>query len=167
MLRYCSLAMHKPVLFGLVLLGLIATPASAERWRIVARAGEVTSYVDMTSVRRLGNRVRYWAEIRYPSPQSGGTVRFERVGYFQDRVPIYFDRVRYLIEADCIERHYRVVRSRSLFEGRIVRSDGTDGAGHRAARGTLAGIVLDAACSFGPIPRDTSGDQRFRTTGTS
>ena len=166
-MRYCSPAMPKPVLFSLILMGLIATPASAERWRIVARAGEVTSYVDMTSVRRLGNRVRYWAEIRYPSAQPGGTVRFERIGYFQERVPIYFDRVRYLIEADCIERQYRVVRSRSLFEGRIIRSDGSDGASHRAARGTLADIVLDVACSFGPIPRDTSGDQRIRTTGTS
>src|SRR5688500_9323318 len=122
--------MYRLILFGLALLGAIEAPASAERWRIVARAGQVTSYVDMTSIRRLGNRVRYWVEIRYASAQRGGSVRFERVGYFQERVPVYFNRVRYLMEADCIERHYRVLRSRSLFDGRIIQSGGADDAGH-------------------------------------
>jgi hypothetical protein len=84
----------------------------------------------------------------------------------QERVPLYFDRVQYLMVAECIERRYRVVRSRSLFEGRVIRSEGADGASHHAAPGSLADVVLNVACAFGPIPRDNAGDQRLRTTGT-
>jgi hypothetical protein len=159
--------MRRLVLVSATLASFIATPAIAQQWQMAARAGPVTGFVDRASVRRTGNRVRYWAELRYATPQTGGTVRFERVAYLQDVATIHFDRVQYYQEADCIERRYRVLRSISWFERRMVQADGAEGRNHHAERGSLADMVLNVACTFGPTPRDNSGDQRIRTTAAS
>jgi hypothetical protein len=56
--------MRGPLLaLGLTMLGA-GSAASAENWRVSSSGGEAVGYVDVDSIRRDGDTVTFWREVR-------------------------------------------------------------------------------------------------------
>ncbi len=64
----------------LALLCSVATPAFAETWRLAAGSESAREYVDVDSIVRDGDTVRFSRETRFPSLQSLESIpRFDRL----------------------------------------------------------------------------------------
>jgi hypothetical protein len=98
----------KRALFALpLLLTAASAPALSENWRATGSTGGAVGYVDTDSVKRQGDEVRFWTEIRYSEPQSLPAGKL-------------FDRMAALVEIDCRAKTYRSVRIRANLGGRLV-----------------------------------------------
>lgn len=92
-----------------LLLAMAGSPALAENWRKAGSMGDVVGYVDTDDIKRDGDKVRFWTQIRYPEPQ--GLPSGHR-----------FDRMAALVEIDCTAKTYRTLRTRANLGDRLVYS---------------------------------------------
>jgi len=110
--------------------------ALAQDWRFAGRSSTDDVYVDAGSVRRTGQRVRYWVEYRHRAVQtlSGGTR---------------FDSSSAYVDADCDELSYTLLQQQASLGGRVAVSPYTPSDGTRYARpGTLVATEIQFACSL-------------------
>lgn len=89
------------------LLAMASAPASAENWRASGSSDGAIGYIDTDSVKRNGDRIRFWTEIRLPEPHSAPSG--ER-----------FDRMGALVEIDCRARTYRNLKGRANLGDRLI-----------------------------------------------
>jgi hypothetical protein len=96
------------------------------------------AFIDTDSIRREGDRVSFWREVRWPEPRAlegGGR----------------FDRIAALYEGDCRAMTMRTMEVRAKLAGEIVYSGRASGEVESPAPGTNGHVDLRAAC-FGDWP---------------
>ena len=111
-----------------------ATPAAAENWRASSSTGpDAAAFIDTDSIRRSGDRVTFWREVRWAEPRTlpGGTR---------------FDRVATHYEADCRAMTLQSMRMRALMGADAIFDDSERGEIERITEGTTAHTDLRAAC---------------------
>lgn len=126
-------------------LAVSATPACGQEWRVAVADGGTARYVDIASVQREGDDVRYWAELRLNTPQvlaNGASV----------------DRIAEYVFVNCREMTFRSEQREVLLgavslSGRYRPDEPPD----HARPGTRRDIELRAVC-FGEWPK-------YRATG--
>ena len=88
-------------------LAVLASPAFAENWRASSSADGATAFIDVESIRRDGDRVTFWREVRWPEVRSlGDGTRFDRVANHY--------------EADCRAMRFRSVALQARLETEVV-----------------------------------------------
>jgi hypothetical protein len=90
-----------------LLLAMGISPALAENWRRMGTVGDSVGYVDRDSIKRSGDKVRFWRDVRSPEPQTAPTG---------DR----FDSASVLIEVNCRTKTFRYLRQRAKLGGRVI-----------------------------------------------
>ncbi|HYD14691.1 MAG TPA: surface-adhesin E family protein [Allosphingosinicella sp.] len=118
------------------LAALLATalPASAqESWRPASRAGQQRAFIDTSSLRRTGDKVRFRREIRMGETRSfSDGTRYDRIGSF--------------MEMDCRARTLQTLEAYAMLGAAVVvRQDG-DGQIEPVRAGSTADADLRAAC---------------------
>jgi hypothetical protein len=117
-----------------LLLAMVSSPALAEKWREAASSGDVVGYIDTDAIKRKGDKIRFWSEVRFPEPQTAPTGH-------------RFDRMAALIEVDCRAKTYRSLRNRAnlgdrlIYEGKVA-NDSAD----PVTPGTNADVELRSVC---------------------
>lgn len=110
-------------------------PAFAQQpsWRAASRAGDQQAFIDTTSIRRTGDRVRFLREIRMSGiRQFQGGERYDRIGA--------------VIEVDCQARTLVTISLYAkLGDATIASGDGDDEI-EPVRPGTNADTDLRAAC---------------------
>lgn len=126
--------MHaRNIIFGLLIM-LPGSPVLAENWREVAKNGGVAGYIDMDAIKRDGDKVRYWLELRLPEAQTAPTG--ER-----------FDRMAAMVEINCRTKSYLSLRNRANLGDRLIYKGKTPFAEVRTVQpGTPADAELRAVC---------------------
>lgn len=120
-------------IFGLSL-ALLSTPALPETWREVAKVNDVSGYIDTDDIKRDGDKVRFWMELRLPAPRTAPTG--ER-----------FDRMAAMVEINCRSKTYRALRYRASMDGRTIHEGKSPGRSARPVRpGTAADNEMRAVC---------------------
>lgn len=114
---------------------LASLPATAQQqsWRQSSTSGEQTAYIDTATIRRDGDKVRFWREVRSAAPMTFETgERFDRLGAHME----VDCRARTLVNLEVYAK---------LGEEEIGRGPG-DGAVEPIADGSTADTDLRAAC---------------------
>lgn len=90
-----------------------AASAQAPEWRLASSDGDNQAFIDTASIRRDGDKVRFWREIRTPEPVTlEGGLRFDRLGS--------------LGEVDCRARTRRTLELYAKLDGEeIARGEDT------------------------------------------
>jgi hypothetical protein len=109
------------------------TPAFAENWRLAAGNDTAREYVDVESIVRNGNRVRFTRETRFPSLQS------------IESVP-NFDRLLTLHAGDCGARSLQRLQITAKRGTEVVGTFEGDRAIEAAEPGSIAAGILSAVC---------------------
>ena len=118
----------------------MASPAAAETWRASSRAEGATAYIDVDSIRREGDRVSFWREVRWPEIRSlDGGLRF--------------DRIAALYDGDCRAMTLRSTAIRAKLGQEVVLAGDEPGEVETASPGSTAAVDLRSAC-FGDWPAD-------------
>jgi hypothetical protein len=115
-----------------------AAPAQAETWRSSSSGMGAVAYIDTDSIRRDGDRVSFWREVRWPEARtldSGGR----------------FDRIAARYEGDCRAMTLRPIEIRAKLAGEIVFSGDSTAEVETPPPGTNGHTDLRAAC-FGDWP---------------
>ena len=120
----------------LIILGTLAgsTAAFAQDWQLAARSSIDDVYIDASTVRRTGQRVRFWAEYRHRTVQtlSDGTS---------------YDTSRSLIEADCQDMSFTALQNSGSLQGRNVIGAYRPTAGMSYAQpGSVIARQIEYAC---------------------
>jgi hypothetical protein len=116
------------------LLALASAPASSENWRKSGSTGGAIGYIDTDSLKRDGDKIRFWTEVRLPEPQSAPSG--ER-----------FDRMAALVEIDCRAKTYRNLKSRANLGDRLIHQGKVPkGAPDPVRPGTNIHVQLRAVC---------------------
>jgi hypothetical protein len=119
----------------LIFLSLVAlaTPAFAENWRASSASDQAAAFIDVDSIRRDGDRVTFWREVRWPTAQrlSDGTR---------------FDRIANLYEADCRAMRFRSLQVQARLETEVILGGEEEGEEEVAEPGSTAEVDLRAAC---------------------
>jgi hypothetical protein len=111
-----------------LLVGLTGSPALSAKWRASSSKDEIVAYIDTDAIRRKGDQVSFWRELRWPGPQTlGNGVRY--------------DRMAALFRANCRSMTFRSLRNRLLFDAK----DDNDEI-HIAEPGSNGEADLRAAC---------------------
>lgn len=113
---------------------LALSAAQAESWRASSTAMGATAYIDTDSIRREGDQVRYWREIRWPG------VRTLETG-------TRYDRLMNLNQANCATKKVRSLEVRLKLGDKVVVSDFTPGEVEAVKPGTTLETDLRAVCS--------------------
>jgi len=110
---------------------IIAVPAIASTWVNVGKNNAGNSYeVDLASVERNGNLVTFTVRAKYaPSVAATGADGFTAIR-----------------QANCADRTYVDIHTDYMKGGKVLNSTPQEDK-HTAASGTIAGSVLDKACS--------------------
>ena len=120
-------------IFGLSLV-LAGSPALAENWREVAKKDGVVGYIDTDAIKRDGDKVRYWMELRLPEAQTAPTGQ-------------RFDRMAAMVEINCRTKSYLSLRNRANLGDRMIYKGKTPFAEVRTVQpGTPAEAELRAVC---------------------
>jgi hypothetical protein len=120
------------------LMVLLPAPAAAETWRASSRAEGAVAFIDVDSIRREGDRVSFWREVRWPEARAlDGGLRFDRIG------------ARY--EGDCRTMTLRSMAIRAKLDQQVVLASEEAGDVETAEPGSTAEIDLRSAC-FGEWP---------------
>jgi hypothetical protein len=100
-------------IIGLGLLCALATsPATAENWRPSSADGDVVASIDTDAIRRKGDEIWFWRELRWPEPQTlENGVRY--------------DRMAALFKGNCRTMSYISLRNRLRLGTRLL-FDGQD-----------------------------------------
>jgi hypothetical protein len=112
---------------------LAASPALAENWRASSHGQGIMAFIDVDSIRKKGDRVTFWRELRFPEVRSlSSNVRY-------DKMAAYY-------EADCKAMTLRSLKIRvSLGEQVVFRHNGKDDP-QAVLPGSTAEIDLRSAC---------------------
>jgi hypothetical protein len=123
---------------GIAVLGLllmtIGSPVMAAKWRASSSAGKVIAYIDTDAIRRKGDDVWFWRELRWPETQTlENGVRY--------------DRAAAQFKADCRTMTFVSLRNRLNLGDRLL-FDGKDDNDevHVAEPGSTAEADLRAVC---------------------
>ena len=119
-------------------LALFPAAAAAENWRASSGDAEARAYIDTDSIRRDGQRVSFWRELRWPE------VRTLRDG-------TRYNRLGSLYEADCAAMTLRSLTVRANLDENVVLSGEGSRELEQARPGTTAEIDLRSVC-FGQWP---------------
>lgn len=117
---------------------LAAAPAAAESWRLSSGDGEARAYIDTDSLRREGDRVTFWREVRWPEVRSLDSG-------------LRFDRIAALYEGDCRAMTLRSLRISARLQAAEVYAAEDEGETEPALPGSNAEGDLRSAC-FGDWP---------------
>lgn len=116
-------------------LALLGSPALSENWRVVTKVGEVFGYIDTDSIKRDGDKVRFWMELRLPQAQAAPTGH-------------RFDRMGSMIEIHCRAKTYRSLRIRANLGDQLIHEDKSpDKSASPVRPGTAADDEMRAVCS--------------------
>ena len=117
-----------------LLLAMTGSPAMSENWRQMGTLGESVGYLDMDSIKRSGDKVRFWRDVRSPEPETAPTGH-------------RFDSASVLIEVDCRARNFRYLRQRAKLGDRIIydAKDPNDSL-HAIGPGSVIDAELRAVC---------------------
>ena len=116
-----------------IVLAVASVPASSETWRESGSTGGAIGYIDTDSLKRDGDKIRFWTEIRLPEPKSAPTG--ER-----------FDRMGALVEIDCRAMTYRNLRNRAGLGDRLIYEGKVKEAPDTVTPGTNIHAQLRAVC---------------------
>ncbi len=123
----------KIIIFGLLTM-VPGSPALSEKWREVAKKDGVAGYIDTDAIKRDGDKIRYWLELRLPEPQTAPTG--ER-----------FDRLATMVEINCRTKSYLSLKNRANLGNRLIYQGKTPFAEVRTVQpGTPADAELRAVC---------------------
>ena len=126
--------MRARVIASSLLIMLSASPALAENWREVSNRDAVVSYIDADAIKRDGDKVRFWMELRLPQVQTAPTG--ER-----------FDRMAAMVEINCRAKTYRSLRQRANLGDRLIHEGKSPVNSARAVTpGTPGDAELRAVC---------------------
>ncbi|MEA3015586.1 MAG: hypothetical protein QOI38_308 [Sphingomonadales bacterium] len=115
-----------------------AAPATAENWRASSSDGTAAAFIDTDTIRRDGDRVSFWRELRWPEVRMlGGRLRYNRL------------LAHY--EGDCRAMTLRSISVRAKLDDEVVLSGDGSGEIEQARRGSTAEVDLRSAC-FGEWP---------------
>ena len=130
-----------PALIWLIVVFGPALPASAhqENWRPASSNGTAQAYIDTSSMRRDGDRVRFVREVRMGSVQQ-----------FEDGRR--YDVLGALMEVDCRARTLRNLEGYARLGSETVATEFSDGNVDPVQPGSTADTDLRAAC-FNEWPR--------------
>jgi hypothetical protein len=117
-----------------LLLAMVSSPASSENWRQLSGGGDAVGYIDTDAIKRNGDKVRFWREVRFPEPQTAPTGH-------------RFDRMAALIEVSCRAKTFRYFRQRAKLGDRLIY-DGKDpnDSAHAIRPGSTVDVELRAVC---------------------
>jgi hypothetical protein len=121
------------MVYGL-LLAISGSPALSANWRASSSAGEVVAYIDTDAIKRKGDEVWFWRELRWPEPQTmAGDLRYDRMA------------ARY--KANCRTMTFQSLRNRMNLGDRVLfdAKDDNDEI-HTAEPGSNGEADLRAAC---------------------
>jgi len=115
-----------------------AGPAGAETWRSASSGLGATAYIDTDSIRRDGDRISFWRELRWREVRALDSGR-------------RFDRLAALYEGDCRAMTLRPIEIRARLGETVVLSGRSGGEVENPPPGTNGHTDLRAAC-FGDWP---------------
>jgi hypothetical protein len=118
-------------IFPVMMAGVIAVPAFASTWANIGKSTSGDNYdVDLDSVHRDGNLVTFTVRSQYaPAVAATGADGFVAIR-----------------QANCADRSYVDIHTDYMKGGKVLNST-TEEDKHNAASGTVAGGVLEKACS--------------------
>ncbi len=116
-----------------ILTASLATPASAENWRRSSSADGSTAFIDVDSIARDGDRVRFWRELRLPA------MRTLETGLRLDRIAAFY-------EADCSAMSFRTLTISAKLGNEVVMTGEGRGDTEVAEQGSTAEADLRSAC---------------------
>jgi hypothetical protein len=122
--------------FNILLAGLLlALPAAAhaENWRLAGGNRDAGDYVDVDSIARSGNSVRYLRETRFSDVQS-------------TQSGLRFDRMIVVYTADCRARSVQAMRVRVTLDGREMYAYDSRSGLEYPRPGTIGESVLLSVC---------------------
>lgn len=122
-----------------LLLAAASAPALSENWRKSSSMGDVVAYIDTDAIKRDGDKIRYWSEVRFPEPQKAPTGH-------------RFDRMAALVEVNCRAKTYRNLRNRANLDGHLIYEGKVKDSAEPVAPGTNIDAELRAVC-FGDWSR--------------
>ena len=124
-----------------LLLSMVSSPALSENWRQMGTIGDAVGYIDMDSIKRSGDKVRFWRDVRRPEPQTAPTGH-------------RFDSSAVLIEVNCRAKTFRYLRQRAKLGDRLIydAKDPNDSL-HAIRPGSVIDTELRAVC-FNDWPSD-------------
>lgn len=117
-----------------ILLAMASSPALSENWRQMGTNGARVGYVDMDSIKRSGDKVRFWRDVRSPEPETAPTGH-------------RFDSASVLIEVNCRAKKFRYLRQRAKLGDRLIydAKDPNDSL-HDIGPGSVIDAELRAVC---------------------
>lgn len=124
-----------------LLLATVSSPALSENWRQMGMIGDSVGYIDMDSIKRSGDKVRFWRDVRRPEPQTAPTGH-------------RFDSSAVLIEVNCRAKEFRYLRQRAKLGDRLIYDAKDPNDSLQAIRpGSVIDAELRAVC-FNDWPSD-------------
>ncbi|HEX8643424.1 MAG TPA: surface-adhesin E family protein [Allosphingosinicella sp.] len=127
--------MHKPSQALAIGLFVLAAPAAAQTWERIDSMEGVDTFIDLASLQRDGDEVRFTEEIRFARPRELGPG-------------LSLDSATSVVRADCRDMSYRVLETTGRLAGRTVVPTYVPQTGRREAkRGTLVHAELERACA--------------------
>ena len=129
----------KAVLAALVIASALPASAQSQTWRVASGSGDRTGYIDTASIRREGDKVRFWREVRFATPRTFESgERYDRLGAH--------------MEFDCRARTRATLELYAKFGDGMVGSGSTTGPVEPITEGSTAHSELRAVC-FNEWPR--------------
>lgn len=116
-----------------VLSCVAASPALAENWRASSHGQGIVAYIDVDSIKKKGDRVTFWRELRFPDVRS---LSFN----------VRYDRMAALYQADCKAMTLRSTKIRVSLGDQVAFKHGGKGELEVAGPGTTAEIDLRSVC---------------------
>jgi hypothetical protein len=117
-----------------LLLSVASSPALSENWRRMGTVGDSAGYIDMDSIKRSGDKVCFWRDVRSPEPRAAPTGH-------------RFDSSAVLVEVNCRAKVFRYLRLRAKLGDRVIydAKDPNDSL-HAVEPGSVVDTELRAVC---------------------
>lgn len=126
--------MHHAIFVVPLVLAMVSSPALSENWRQMGTVGNSVGYIDMDSIKRSGDKVRFWRDVRSPEPETAPTGH-------------RFDSRAVLIEVNCRAKMFRYLRLRAKLGNRLIYDAKDPNDSLQAARpGSVIDTELRAVC---------------------
>jgi hypothetical protein len=129
--------MMQSIRTGALLAGALlgAGAAEAQTWHPVRETPEARFTVELETIERTGNSVRFWRVVQFSSPQT-----------LPDGVTL--DSIASHVEGDCAKLTTRRLRTDARLRGELIQSDpAVEEEFHEVNEGTPGYDVLRFACS--------------------
>lgn len=106
--------------------------AEAQTWTSYVNAPHMSVHIDLSSVSRVGDLVRYWDRILFREPQRSVDGTMDELSTFK--------------EANCRTMSYRNLQISARLDGRPVPTSAPDGSLRRMEPGSAGSLGLNIAC---------------------